>query len=46
MGKVISQKVSQPVAPSMLHASYRAGEMLLNPARKMKIWMPELLMTS
>ena len=40
-GKVIFQKLSQPVQPSILAASYMLGGMVCKPDRKMMIWIPE-----
>ena len=41
IGKVIFQKFSQPVAPSMEEASYKEGEMPCRPAKNMRIWTPD-----
>ena len=41
IGKVIFQKVSQPLAPSTLHDSYSEGGIAPSPARNTKIWMPD-----
>ena len=46
MGKVIFQKHSQEVAPSMLAASYILSGMELSPARKIKICTPERIKIS
>ena len=46
MGKVTFQKFSQPVAPSMVEASYREGDMVCRPARKMRICTPEAMVMS
>ena len=44
IGKVIFQKFSQAVAPSMLDASYREGAMDCSPARNIRICTPEAVM--
>ena len=44
MGKVMVQKLSQAVEPSMLAASYMDSGMECRAARKMKICTPERIM--
>ena len=41
VGRVIFQKLSQPLAPSIFAASYMVVETFCKPERKIRIWMPE-----